>query len=424
MRERLCSSPTPQHGGSNCSGPHIQTKDCNSHPCSEPRNVYTPSLCGACPVDGQWSSWTPWSRCSVSCGAGLQSRYRFCSSPQRSGSGLPCLGPHREDQVCIVPPCDLIKIFCNISSVVDGAWSRWTWTECSVPCGGGVTFRRRLCDNPAPQAGGRGCLGTAEQKKDCNMQMCTGSHSVGPWLLWSQWSSCSVSCGGGQQSRSRTCTSPPCHGVSRQSKIGCEHGMWNCSLELCPIDGGLTAWGPWSPCSLSCGGLGVKVRSRTCTEPAPAHGGRDCQGPRQETTYCQAPDSTCPPKNCSWTEWGTWGSCSRSCGVGNLEHRFCNIRPCRGQSNALTSLCETVDGGWSRWSPWSRCDQRCGGGRSIRTRACSSPPPKNGGRKCLGEKNQVKPCNTKPCGEAEQNRPCVDHCDLSTSSSCTQTKPH
>lgn len=58
------------------------------------------------PVDGQWSGWTPWGQCSVSCGAGLQSRYRFCSSPQRSGSGLPCLGPHREDQVCISTPCD------------------------------------------------------------------------------------------------------------------------------------------------------------------------------------------------------------------------------------------------------------------------------------------------------------------------------
>lgn len=63
--------------------------------------------------------------------------------------------------------------------------------------------------------------------------------------------------------------------------------------------------------------------------------------------------------------------------------------------------CCVVDGGWSRWSPWSRCDKRCGGGRSIRTRSCSSPPPKNGGKKCAGEKNQVKPCNTKPCGESD-----------------------
>lgn len=50
--------------------------------------------------------WTPWGQCSVSCGPGLQSRYRFCSSPQRYGGGLPCLGPHREDQVCLSAPCD------------------------------------------------------------------------------------------------------------------------------------------------------------------------------------------------------------------------------------------------------------------------------------------------------------------------------
>lgn len=72
----------------------------------------------------------------------------------------------------------------------------------------------------------------------------------------------------------------------------CVHGRWNCSLEHCPVHGALSSWGPWSPCSLSCGGLGLKTRSRGCTQPAPARGGRDCQGPRRETTYCQAPD--CP----------------------------------------------------------------------------------------------------------------------------------
>lgn len=48
---------------------------------------------------------------------------------------------------------------------------------------------------------------------------------VGPWLPWSQWSSCSVSCGGGQQIRSRVCSSPPCHGLSRQSKT--------CNTQVC-----------------------------------------------------------------------------------------------------------------------------------------------------------------------------------------------
>lgn len=59
---------------------------------------------------------------------------------------------------------------------VDGGWSQWgAWTECSLPCGGGVKFRRRQCDNPSPQSGGRGCLGVAEQQKDCNIHVCTGS---------------------------------------------------------------------------------------------------------------------------------------------------------------------------------------------------------------------------------------------------------
>lgn len=73
---------------------------------------------------------------------------------------------------------------------------------------------------------------------------------------------------------------------------GCEHGRWNCSLQHCPVDGGLSPWSTWTSCSLSCGGLGLKTRTRGCTHPAPAHEGRDCQGPQQETTYCQAPD--CP----------------------------------------------------------------------------------------------------------------------------------
>ncbi|KAK7881858.1 hypothetical protein WMY93_030267 [Mugilogobius chulae] len=459
---------------------------------------------------------------------------------------------------------------------VDGGWSQWSpWTECSLSCGGGVKSRTRLCNNPAPQSGGRGCLGVTEQRRECNSHAC--SDSSGPWLQWSQWSLCTVSCGGGQQSRFRLCRSPPCSGPRRQSKTcntqvclevgcppgrlyrecergegcpfscsqisgrescysdGCEegchcpintyqhqgdclqecpclvdkvflsslqtvsvsplsslllynisegmelqsgdslvhdcstcecmHGQWNCSLEHCPVDGGLSSWGPWSSCSLSCGGLGMKTRFRSCTQPAPAHGGRECQGARQESTYCQAPDCPVtvgpteepllPDEDLGFSSWSSWSSCSKSCTEvnnpatktrhrecikppcsgtaqqekacnlpqcpvellftllwsgpaaedqdffrpgsngswcedilgGNLDHRFCNIKPCR------------VDGGWSRWSPWSRCDQRCGGGRSIRTRSCSSPPPKNGGKKCEGEKNQVKPCNTKPCEE-------------------------
>uniref|UniRef100_A0A3B4TCW3 SCO-spondin n=1 Tax=Seriola dumerili TaxID=41447 RepID=A0A3B4TCW3_SERDU len=631
-RYRSCSCPEPKAGGAACSGEQEIHNGVGVQIQRQPCPVIT-----FCPVHGSWSLWSAWSDCD-GC-AGSSTRTRECNSPPARFGGLPCLGESRQSRGCHDNN--------TVCSECGGGQEEWPCGKpcprscsdlhgdtvcldspgCSRTCGcpgdmvlqDGVCVAREECRCKYHNSSHTGGLDSSNGSwvwpggsdwqfanpgesiiSDCKNCSCEAGvlhcqsvpgcnvdgDSGGPWLPWSQWSACSVSCGGGQQSRSRLCSSLPCSGLSRQSKIcntqvclevgcppgrlyrecergegcpfscaqvsgreacysdgceegchcpphtyqhhgvclqvgdsvmsflaslqsvsvipvsslllnnisegmelqsgdtlvhdcstcGCEHGRWNCSLEHCPVDGGLSPWGPWNRCSLSCGGLGLKTRSRGCTQPAPAHGGRDCQGPRQETTYCQAPDcpdedagfspwslwspctKTCtdalkpamksrhrrcvkPPcsgsshqekacnlpqcpdggdgckgadcvrRNCSWTEWGEWGFCSRSCGVGqqqrirtfispgtngswcedilrgNQEQRFCNIRPCR------------VDGGWSRWSPWSRCDKRCGGGRSIRTRSCSSPPPKNGGKKCEGEKNQVKPCNTKPCDE-------------------------
>ena len=57
------------------------------------------------------------------------------------------------------------------------------------------------------------------------------------------------------------------------------------------VDGGLSDWGDWSACSPHCG-EGTQTRTRTCTHPAPAHGGADCVGERTQTQSCNAND--CP----------------------------------------------------------------------------------------------------------------------------------
>ncbi|KAJ8319985.1 hypothetical protein KUTeg_001572 [Tegillarca granosa] len=49
---------------------------------------------------------------------------------------------------------------------------------------------------------------------------------------------------------------------------------------------GFSRWSDWSQCSKTCG-LGTKTRQRSCDNPAPQYGGRDCAGILEETTECQ-----------------------------------------------------------------------------------------------------------------------------------------
>ena len=57
--------------------------------------------------------------------------------------------------------------------LVDGAWSEWSeFGDCSASCGGGAQSRTRTCTNPAPQHGGKDCDGLAEESQECNSQQC------------------------------------------------------------------------------------------------------------------------------------------------------------------------------------------------------------------------------------------------------------
>lgn len=64
-------------------------------------------------------------------------------------------------------------------------------------------------------------------------------------------------------------------------------------MFLSTVDGNWSTWGGWQECSVTCGG-GDKTRNRTCTDPIPQYSGEDCHGNDTEVAICNA--ILCPSK--------------------------------------------------------------------------------------------------------------------------------
>ena len=54
-------------------------------------------------VNGGWSSWNDWSRCSSPCGSGVRYRKRTCTRPKPSNGGLECYGQDHDEIPCVMP---------------------------------------------------------------------------------------------------------------------------------------------------------------------------------------------------------------------------------------------------------------------------------------------------------------------------------
>ncbi|XP_067016400.1 SCO-spondin-like isoform X2 [Acropora muricata] len=370
IRVRSCTNPPPKYEGK-CVGPNIQTKSC---------------LVKRCPVNGRWSSWSAWTKCSKACGNGTKTRLRTCTNPPSMNGGK-CVGPSKQMKPCLEKRCP-----------VNGRWSNWAaWSNCSKTCGNGTKTRLRTCTNPPPKYGGK-CGGPSKQMKPCLEKRCPVN---GRWDIWSVWSTCSKTCGPGTLTRRRTCSNPPpkhggkhCKGPSEQAKV--------CQLKLCAINGRWALWAVWSDCSQTCGAA-TKTRKRTCTNPPPQHGGNSCKGPSVQTKNCSL--STCPAY-VAWGPWSHWITCSKTCGTGSQSRKrtcyggIAGQGQCSGSDvetrNCNTQNCPVVNGGWGEWSLWSSCSESCGPGTAIRTRRCDSPPPGPGG-KCIGLSFESQLCDEGPC---------------------------
>uniref|UniRef100_A0A3Q3K8M9 Adhesion G protein-coupled receptor B1 n=1 Tax=Monopterus albus TaxID=43700 RepID=A0A3Q3K8M9_MONAL len=253
---------------------------------------------------------------------------------------------------------------------LNGGWSVWgQWAHCSSECGGGIQTRTRSCQSPPEES--YMCEGVVEEGRPCNTQPCTGRHLSRSQSLRSV------------DSRKRDDVDKPRSGQQNAQTVDSAAGE---------------EWSAWSVCSATCG-EGWQSRTRFCVSSSYS---TQCSGPLREQRPCN--NSAVCPVHGAWEEWSPWSLCSSTCGRGYRSRtRSCNPPqfggdPCVGPEKQ-TKFCNIAlcpaDGVWNEWSSWSSCSASCSNGTMQRTRECNGPS--FGGSECKGEWLETVDCFLGEC---------------------------
>lgn len=200
---------------------------------------------------------------------------------------------------------------------IPGGWSDW---RDAGPCCDGRKAQVRSCTNPPPSGQGAFCAGPSRLTFTCAPEACTN----GGWGDWTEYGPCCY----GQKRRTRECLAARedfCQGPALEwQQCGRAGGLEECwtpnlvtgkcavqelervdpdntyelvedccqlnfatNYDFClgseedPVDGG---WGEWNEYGLCC--YGSQSRYRACNNPAPANGGKRCEGSFSEERPC------------------------------------------------------------------------------------------------------------------------------------------
>uniref|UniRef100_A0A2P2I461 Thrombospondin type-1 domain-containing protein 4-like n=1 Tax=Hirondellea gigas TaxID=1518452 RepID=A0A2P2I461_9CRUS len=283
--------------GGESSKPQAQTMECNTRPCSP-----------------QWQL-SDWSPCSVTCGAGLQSRTWACIQVVN-----PSLTQAVSPTLCPMPSVTHVPLTkpCNIGDCT--RWNVHIWSQCSVDCGTGIRTREVQCLVESAT------ITTLLPDSVCNVQekppyqmLCHASKCLRNTWFFTEWSDqCIGGCENGRQYRKVWCSS---EAHSPGGRNYCPGQTKPPAQRACGTDASCAAlWfsGPWTQCSGKCGG-GNRTREVVCVVflrgSFRATLDLECDSRSRPSATEQCNTDPCPPH---WY-FTQWTPCSRSCGRGSQQ---------------------------------------------------------------------------------------------------------
>lgn len=328
-----------------------------AHSVSYPKQTTT--ILPLVPVNCVWNAWVDFSTCSTTCGGGTKLQTRTAGDPERYG-GDPCAGSVAQEVACNTEACPV--------------WYQGGFGTCSKNCGSGTQTQTVECRTSGgdPQADSVCEASSADigakpaSSQVCNIQAC------GIWTEPS-FGSCSITCGGGTQTRDSQCTIDATPVVDSS----CDADTQPVESQACNTDTCVYSWETpvFGTCSATCDG-GTQTRTVTCKDQNGGTAGSEASCVEIKPAESQACNTIgCAHWNIDWT------ACTKACGVEeqtgvltcqNTDNQTIVSSNCAEAEPSNTRNCTLPACTW-QMTDFSACNVTCGTGGQTREVECWDP---------------------------------------------------